>query len=108
MTGFKFVNDKGPLPTTRAVQRSISYANVPDLTAAIGLGTIPAGTRFVRITVSGAGVRYRADGTDPTPASGMPIAADTTFEFLGDPAAIRFIGQAAGAVLDVEFVGFLA
>ncbi|WP_452181349.1 hypothetical protein, partial [Heyndrickxia sporothermodurans] len=100
MTGFKFITDRGPLPITRAVQRSLSYVQITGLAAATGLGTIPVGTRFVRITVSGAAVRYRADGTDPTPASGMPIAAGTTFDFLGEPSAIHFVGQAAGAVLD--------
>lgn len=50
-----------------------------------------------------AAVRYRDDGVAPTAAIGMPLAVGETLEYTGDLSKVRFIQQAAGAVLSVLY-----
>lgn len=66
-------------------------------------GGIPAGTSFARIQCTAQAVRWRADGTAPTAAVGQPLAIGAELLLAGDFARIQFIGQAAGAILDVTF-----
>jgi len=66
-------------------------------------GGIPAGAVYAFIDVSGAAVRYRDDGVAPTASVGMPVAINTQLQYFGNLAAIEFIQQAAGAVLDISF-----
>jgi hypothetical protein len=80
----------------------IGYQQISTLTAAVGL-TAPRGARGAIITVETQGVRWRDDGTNPTAAIGMPVAAGTTFEYNGDVTKIKFIEQAASAKLNVAY-----
>jgi hypothetical protein len=89
----------------------LGYAQYTSLTSAISLSTVPssgvtkpAGATAALIQVSGAGVRYRDDGTPPTAAIGMPIGAGgSPLLYVGALAAIQFIQTAAGAVLDILY-----
>ena len=57
------------------------------------------------IAVSGAGARYRDDGTDPTATVGQPLSDGDTFEYDGTLSAFKIIQTGPTAVLDVTFYG---
>jgi hypothetical protein len=69
---------------------------IADVSAVVGLGTVPAGARLVL-------VRWRDDGTDPTAAIGMLIADGETLVYNGSLGGIEFIEVTAGAILNVCF-----
>jgi hypothetical protein len=66
--------------------------------------TPAAGASNAVIAVSGAPVRWRADGTAPTASIGMPVAAGETL-VVGGPlmSTIQFIQQSGTAELDVTY-----
>ena len=47
--------------------------------------------------------RWRDDGTDPTTAVGMTIAAGGELRYDGDLKAIKFINAAAGTILNISY-----
>jgi hypothetical protein len=65
--------------------------------------TAPAGARFAIVTCEQVAVRWRDDGTAPTAAVGFPLAVGSVLTYSGNLAAIKFIGQFAGATLDVAY-----
>jgi hypothetical protein len=70
---------------------------------AVGVA-LPAGTRFALITVEGAAIRYREDGTAPTAAIGQPMSPNAApLMYSGALSAIQFIQQSAGAILNVSY-----
>ena len=79
------------------------YEQMTSLGTATGFTTIPANAKYAFITVSGAIVRYRDDGTAPTASLGVPIPINTQLQYFGNLSAIEFIQESAGAVLDVAF-----
>jgi hypothetical protein len=82
-----------------------SLGSVISLSAAPSSGVaLPAGSIAALIQVSGAGIRYRDDGTAPTAALGMPIGPGASpLLYVGTLSAIQFIQTAAGAVLDILY-----
>ena len=69
---------------------------------AISLNSNP-GYYGVYITVTGASVRWRDDGTDPTTTVGHVIADGGYLEYHGDIRAIRFIQTAATATMNISY-----
>ena len=65
--------------------------------------TVPAGAVNAQITVSGANIRYRDDGTDPTATVGMPVYQASAWLYSGPLGAIKFIAQSGTATLDVLY-----
>lgn len=83
----------------------LAYQQIVGLAASTAL-TVPDGTAFAEVSVSGQSVRWRADGTTPTAAIGMPLPVGTTRQFfLSSLALIRFIETAASATLDITYFG---
>lgn len=75
------------------------------IAAATGF-SLPAGTEFAEVTVGAQAVRWRADGTDPTAAIGMPMAVGATRIFtMQQLGSVKFIEQAVGAVLSITYYG---
>jgi len=64
---------------------------------------IPAGATWAVIVIEGADVRWRDDGVVPTSTIGMPLAQGSTMTYRGNLAAIQFIQQTGGAVLNVSY-----
>src|SRR5882672_6430716 len=62
----------------------LGYCQLTSLAAATKLsacsGGIPAGATSALISVEGAAIRYRDDGTAPTTTVGMPIAIGQAFQ----------------------------
>lgn len=78
----------------------LGYQQIVSPAAATGL-TVPAGATMALISVSGATMRWRDDGTAPTAGVGMPVAAGQEFQYSGNLAAIQVIGT--GATLDISY-----
>lgn len=79
------------------------YQQIGTLTDAVGLAPT-TGSSNAMIVVSGAPVRWRADGTAPTSDLGMPVEAGSTL-VVGGPlmSSIQFIQQSGTAELDVTY-----
>lgn len=58
---------------------------------------------FVMIVPEAQAVRWRDDGTAPTATVGMPLAVGATLLYDGDLNKIKFIGQAAGGIINTSF-----
>ena len=82
--------------------QSVGYQQITALSAVTNLAP-PAGATSATIVVSVAAVRYRDDGTPPTAAIGMPLPIGSTLSYGGNLAAVQFIQQAIGAVLDIIY-----
>lgn len=83
------------------------YQQIIGAAAAVA-ATVPAGTTVMVVTVETQAVRYRADGTNPTSAVGVPIGVGSSWTFKGTQAqllAIKFIEQAASATLNFDYYG---
>lgn len=96
-----------PLPTT-----AVPYGNTPVPPSQMGLGivastalTVPATATWALISVEGAPVRWRDDGTAPTATVGnlLNIGDHLTLNGAAELAAVRFIQQSATATLDVSY-----
>lgn len=89
------------------------YAQYTSMAAAIALTSAPASgvalaaasftPKRCVITVEGAGIRWRDDGTDPTTTVGMPVSAGASFEYTGPMGAIKLIQQSASATINVVY-----
>lgn len=76
--------------------------SVGSTAATLTLTGCPRGTRVVSITVEGAAVRVRIDGTAPTTTVGVPLAVGTTVDWSFDMAqAAKVIAQSGTATLHI-------
>jgi hypothetical protein len=98
-------NDAGaPLSVKQVgVAPPLGYAQA-SVTAAQALPTVPANT-VTALVVPRAPIRWRDDGTNPTTAVGMYLAADQALEYRGSLAAFRMISVAGTAEVNVSFYG---
>ena len=81
------------------------YQQITDLSAAVSF-TVPAGTTLILITPETQDVRWRDDGTNPTASIGYPLAAGQELQYAaGQMSSLKFIEQAASAVLNVTYYG---
>lgn len=71
-----------------------------------GTAGIPTGTSFLTIKCETQAVRWRDDGTAPTAAVGYPLSVGSELVYdCGNMAALRFISQVAGAIINVVAYG---
>lgn len=96
LTGTVGVRQVGVAPPLGYAQASV--------TAAQALPTIPANT-VTALVVPRAAIRWRDDGTNPTAAVGMYLAADQPLEYRGGLAAFRMISVSGTAEVNVSFYG---
>lgn len=83
---------------------AIGKQRITNLASAVGL-TIPAGTKSVSISVTGANVRYWLDGSTPTAAQGQQMFNGGRYEFSrrqGLDSGL-FIQESASAVFEVTY-----
>lgn len=81
---------------------STGFQAITDLSSAVSL-TVPSQTVKALIIAEGQPVRWRDDGTAPTPTVGMLLPVNTPFLYEGDPKMIKFIGTTSGASLSVSY-----
>lgn len=79
------------------------YSQITSLSAAAGLGTVPAGGQTALIQCQDQQVRWRDDGVDPTTTVGSLLSPGETLIYDGDLATIRLIEVLASAKLNVSF-----
>lgn len=95
------------MQTNFIAEAQLGYAQI--LAAALATPqalTIPAGTVLILVTPEVQSVRWRADGTAPTATVGYPLSVGSEARFtLKQMAALQFIAQTAGAILNVYFFG---
>jgi hypothetical protein len=65
--------------------------------------TVPTGAAYALVVAEGQAVRWRDDGTPPGATVGMPLAVGTYRLFDTALARLQFIGQAAGAKVNVSY-----
>ncbi len=86
--------------------KALGYVQLTNLAAAVGMGTIPAGTSFAIVQPETANTRWRDDGTDPTSTVGYPLAAGSELQYdAAQLTRVKFIEQSAGAKLNICFYG---
>lgn len=78
------------------------YEQITSLSSATAL-TVPAGALIALITIEGADVRWRDDGTDPTSSVGMPLPAGQSFVYNGQLSRFKVIQTAPNAILNVSY-----
>lgn len=95
-----------PLGYGQFAAASIDTSTLLSTISVNGVVGIPLGTAFAIITPTAQAIRWRDDGTAPTTTIGYPLAvgAELRYDAKGFP-AMRVIGQAANAVLNVTFYG---
>lgn len=81
---------------------ALGYQQITSLSASTAL-TVPNGATMALICVEASSVRWRDDLTAPTASVGMPVSFDQCFQYSVSLANIRFIQQAPGAVLNVNY-----
>jgi hypothetical protein len=95
----------------KAITSCLGYQQISALTSATGL-TVPqldpvTGLNLkpviALITPESQAVRWRDDGTAPTAAIGMPLAAGVTLQYDGDLNKIKFIEQLASAKINISY-----
>ena len=85
---------------------ALGYTQVTNVSAATGVGTIPAGTEVVMLQCETQNVRFRDDGTSPTASVGMLLVTNTIYTFTAsNVAAMKFIETTASAKLNILFYG---
>jgi hypothetical protein len=94
----------------KAITSCLGYQQITSLSASTAL-TVPvtdanglsAKPTIAIITAETSGVRWRDDNIAPTSTVGMPLASGVTLQYDGDLTKIRFIQQAAGAIINVSY-----
>lgn len=85
---------------------ALGYTQITNVSAAVGVGTIPAGSERVILQAETQNVRYRDDGTDPTSSTGFLLVTNTIYEFnIAQIARMKFIEATASAKLNIGFYG---
>lgn len=92
-----------PMPVAAGKETPLGYAQLPSLSAATALSSIPAGATRAVLQAEGQNVRWRDDGTNPSSTTGMLIFAGQLVEYAGALASIKFIEVAGGAKLNVSY-----
>lgn len=85
--------------------RAISYEQITSLSSATGLN-IPANASMVWLQAETSNIRYKLEGGTPTAASGMIMrSTEPPIEIQTALAPMKFIQEAAGAILNVTYFG---
>lgn len=80
-----------------------SYEQITSLNTAKGLTSPPSGATMVMIQPETQSIRWRDDGTNPTSAVGMIVAAGDILFYTGNFADIKFIEVSASAKINVTY-----
>lgn len=84
------------------ILKPLGHEQVTGLSAVKGL-TIPSGAQRALLICTAQNVRWRDDGTNPAGNTGIQLPKNILFWYEGDLSAIKFIEEAASAVLEVSY-----
>lgn len=82
--------------------KPMGYQQITGLSAAKSL-TVPDGALMAIIQIEAKDVRYRDDGVAPSASVGLPMATAEKMLYTGNLAALKFIEQTAGAIINVLY-----
>ena len=90
------------------VQMSVTSAVVVDITA-LSTTQLKQDLSYIEITPETNGLRWRADGTNPTASVGRPVAAAATAVY-DDPAKVvngnfKIVSQTGTSTVNIDFWG---
>jgi hypothetical protein len=91
-----------------SLQRSLGFGKGKQseevtVTTSIGL-TVPTGANSCLVSITGANVRWRVDGVNPTTTVGHILQINQYFEFFGDEMKyVRFIAETGTAKVFVTY-----
>lgn len=80
----------------------VGYQQITSIDTAQGI-TVPQGAKIVLVQAESQTVRWRDDGTSPTASVGTRLLVNTDMLYIGDLTTIKFIGEAAGAKLNLTY-----
>lgn len=86
----------------KSTTNCLGYQQITSLSSSTAL-KVPVGATMALIIPETQNVRWRDDGVAPTTTVGMPVLTNTSMSYDGDLKAIRFIGVASGAILNVSY-----
>lgn len=90
------------MPNTDSPRHPLGYEQLTGISSAKAL-TGQSGARLAIISVEGAAVRWRDDGTNPTTTVGMRLADGGGFIYASDPTALKFIEETGTAKVNVSY-----
>lgn len=93
----------GGMTTVQGFLEPVGYTQITDVSSAVGVGTIPVGTKLAMIQPTAQNVRWRDDGSSPTATVGMLLVANDMLVYSGPLASIKFFEAAGGAKLNISF-----
>lgn len=65
---------------------------------------VPTGANLVLLVAETGAVRWRDDGTAPTPTAGIPMQTSSPpLEYSGDPSAMLFVAVSGTVAVDASF-----
>ena len=82
----------------------LGYQQITATSTAFALSP-PASARLAHIGAEAQVIRWRDDGTNPTPTTGQRITAGTEVDYVGDLTRIKLIAETAGAIANVSYYG---
>jgi hypothetical protein len=98
---------QGVINKPRGYGQWTSLAAAKKLSTAPDTGvTLPQNAVKALIQAEGGDIRWRDDGTAPTPAIGMLIKDGTTLEYEGNLETIQLIETVVAAGINVTFYGY--
>lgn len=80
-----------------------AQASLTTVQALSALLAVPSGATYAVISPETNGFRWRDDGTNPTAAIGMPVAAGATLTYDGDLSAIKLVSQTGTCTVNVSY-----
>jgi hypothetical protein len=92
----------GGLATVQGYLQPNGFEQVAVLTAAVGITPVQL-SKLAMIQAEGQNVRWRDDGTNPTPTVGMILVANDVLIYSGTLSSIKFIEVTATAKINVTY-----
>ena len=85
--------------------RSLGFSQSTSLStaSAAALPSIPATSKSFIMSVEGASIRWRDDGTDPTTSVGHHVAPGAALCYSIEPSDVKVIGVTSGATINVSY-----
>lgn len=96
------VSTNGGVQSVQGFLNPLGYQQISPVASPQSL-TPPTYSRIALIQCEADSVRWRDDGTAPTPTVGMLLAAGDSMVYSGDLTAIQFCQVTAGGILNISY-----
>lgn len=93
----------GSISVVPGRQNALGYQQIT--LSALSSLIVPAGAIIADIDAEAQNVRWTDDGSVPTSTKGKRLLADTERRFTDNLAALQFVAETAGAIINVTYLG---